>query len=60
MRWPPWRKSEHLKKVAEAQERLEKVYEDDAKVNDLSRRAKKIVRENELAPSIMKALGVRN
>ena len=60
MRWPPWRKSEHTEQIAQAQERLEKVYEDDAKVNDLSRRANKIVRENELAPAIMRALGVRN
>jgi len=60
VKWPPWRKSEHSEEIARAQERLEKVYSDDAKVNDLSRRARKIVHENELAPAIMKALGVRN
>lgn len=59
MRWP-WSKPKPSKAVVQAQERLEKVLNDDKRVNDLSRRTSKIVRENGLASDIMKALGVRN
>jgi len=43
----------------EAAQRLEAVKADDVRVDRLAYRAAKIVRENNLAPDIMKALGVR-
>lgn len=58
MRWP-WSKPNPSKEVVQAQERLEKVRNDDKRVNDLSRRTSRIVRENGLAHDIMKALEVR-
>ena len=58
MKWP-WSKPKPSEEVVQAQERLEKVRSDDARVNDLSRRTRKIVRENGLATDIMRALEVR-
>ncbi len=58
MRCPPWRKRKPSPEVVEAHRRLERVKADDIRVDALSRRTNKIVRENGLGPAIMKALGV--
>lgn len=56
----PWRhQREPSQDVVEARERLEAIHRDDERVNRLERRTAKILRENNLAPSIMDALGVR-
>lgn len=54
MRW--WKKESQGTK--DAKERLESVRKDDEVVDSLARRAKKILKENNLAPDIMKALGM--
>lgn len=52
-----WREGPEAK--LEAVQRLEAVIADDDRVDRLAQRAAKIIRENNLAPDIMKALGVR-
>lgn len=42
-----------------AQERLDNVTDDDVKVDELSRRAEQLIRENHLAPAIIRALRLR-
>lgn len=53
-----WKDSEEEAKL-EAAQRLEKVVADDERVARLTRRTQRIMRENNLAPDILKALGVR-
>lgn len=55
----PWRQRGPSQDVIEARERLEAIKRDDERVARLERRTSKILRENNLAPSIMDALGVR-
>jgi tetrahydromethanopterin S-methyltransferase subunit F len=45
--------------ILQAEARLERIKADDETVEDIVQRAQKILRENNLAPSIMKALGVQ-
>lgn len=45
--------------VAEARERLEAVERDDDKVDLLVAKAQRLMRENNFAPMVMRALGVR-
>lgn len=54
-RWP-W---QHIpsEETVQAQERLEEIRADDARVDALVRRQMKVIRENSLAPTIMRALG---
>jgi len=60
MRWKlPWSRPEPQQHAAEIVERLEAIEADDARVDKLQRRADRIMRENNLAPMIMRALGVR-
>lgn len=56
MRWP-WQAHQPSKATVEAEERLHAIEADDVKVADLERRMKRIIRENDLAPTIMRALG---
>jgi len=58
VKWP-WSKPKPSVETVQAQERLEKVYEDDERVNDLSRRTRKLAYENGLARDIIRALEVR-
>ena len=65
-RWWPWkwwpmarRSRKDSPKVIEAQERLEAIERDDIRVNLLAARTQRILRENNLAPVIMRALGIR-
>lgn len=55
----PWRQRGPSQDVIEARERLEAIERDDERVARLERRTSKILRENNLAPSIMDALGMR-
>jgi hypothetical protein len=55
----PWRQREPSQDVLEARDRLEAVTRDDERVQHLERRTAKILREDNLAPTIMNALGVR-
>lgn len=58
MKWKwPWDKSVSAE-VERAQERLDKVIEDDQKVAELTIKARRIIRQNNFAPTIIKALGV--
>lgn len=45
--------------IKDARERLEAIQRDDARVESLEIRAQRILRENNLAPAVMKALGIR-
>lgn len=45
--------------VAEARERLEAIERDDDRIELLEARTQRILRENNLAPFVMKALGIR-
>ncbi len=56
--WWPWRHRESPQ-VDEARQRLDDTVKDDAKVNDLQVRTQRLIRENNLAPYVMKALGIR-
>lgn len=55
----PWRQRGPSQDVIEARQRLEAINRDDERVDRLERRTSRILRENNLAPSIMDALGVR-
>lgn len=57
--WPPWRRRRPSPETHSAQRRLERIQADDARVDSLNRRAARILREDNLAPAIMDALGVR-
>ena len=61
MKWwkLPWSKHNDEPQHAELKERLERIVQDDDKVDRIARRAAKIVRENNFGPTIMNALGVR-
>lgn len=55
----PWRTRGPSTDVIEARERLEATNQDDARVDRLERRTARILREDNLAPTIMDALGVK-
>lgn len=57
--WPMKRPRVEPHKVVEARERLEAITRDDDRVRRLEIRTQRILRENNLAPFIMKALGIR-
>jgi hypothetical protein len=57
LKWP-WRRRPSPA-THDARRRLEAIQADDARVDNLSHRAARILRENNLAPTIMDALGVR-
>lgn len=57
--WPMRRPRQEPQQVAEARERLEAIERDDVRVQRLEIRTQKILHENNLAPVIMKALGIR-
>lgn len=45
--------------LEEARKRLEDIRRDDARVDSLEARTQRILRENNLAPVVMRALGIR-
>ena len=57
----PWgaRHTEETPAVTQARDRLEAVSRDDVKVDAVMRRVDQVLRENNLAPYVMRALGVR-
>jgi hypothetical protein len=55
----PWRSREPSRDVIEARERLAAITRDDDRVGRLEQRTQRILRENNLAPTIMDALGMR-
>jgi hypothetical protein len=57
MKWKWWTRPDR-EEIEEAQRRLEAVVEDDKKIAELEKRTKRILRENNFAPTIMRALGV--
>lgn len=57
--WPMRRPRSEPQKLTEARERLEAITRDDARVERLELRTQKILRENNLAPFVMRALGIR-
>lgn len=57
MKW--WWKSQTAQELEKMDSRLEQVERDDVKVNRLGRRIDKLIAENNLAPTVMKALGAR-
>lgn len=57
-RWP-WMKRGDSPGVVEARERLEAAERDDDRIDLLVAKTQRILRENNLAPQIMRALGVR-
>lgn len=61
MRWKlwPWPKKPDASIKNEAKERLKATERDDARIDHIVRRTQKIVRENNLGPIVMKALGVQ-
>lgn len=56
MRWFWKSADDHQSELQEMDERLNKIEEDDKKVQQLGARVEKILRENSLAPAIMRAL----
>jgi len=56
--WTWWRRGEPPN-VQTARERLESAEADDERIASLERRTERIRRENNLAPWIMKSLGIR-
>lgn len=58
MKWKFWERDEPPELV-EARERYEAVEHDDAKVHNLEVRAQRILRENNLAPLVRRALGLQ-
>lgn len=59
MRWWPWARRQPSPETLKAQEQLEAACRDDRKVADLTRRTARILKENNLAPAIIKALDIR-
>ncbi len=59
MRWRFWKGKEPSEEILQAKERLEQIRADDETVEDIVRRTQKIIRENNLGPDIMRALGVQ-
>jgi hypothetical protein len=61
MNWPkwlrwPWPKKVPQEQIAEAERRLERVIRDDAEVAIIEKTTQKMLRENNLAPYVMRAL----
>lgn len=59
MKWWPWRTKRPSQGLLDARQKLREVSRDDRIVDDLSRRAQKLSRENNFAPAILRALGGR-
>ncbi len=57
-KWWPWRRITPPA-VEEAQSRLEHTAADDVRVDRVVERTNRLIRENNLAPYVMKALGIR-
>ena len=57
--WPMKRQRKEPRKVVEARERLEAITRDDDRVELLEARTKRMLHENNLAPFIMRALGIK-
>lgn len=53
-----WRRSSSHDELLQAKEKLESVKADDIRIDKLGKRVDKILDENNLAPAIMRALGV--
>lgn len=58
MRWP-WMRRYPRTELEEAQRHHDEVVADDERVDDLEKRTNRIIRENNLAPIVMRALGLR-
>jgi len=61
MRWKlwPWPRKPDTSVKNEAKERFEAVVHDDERVDRIVRRSQKLGRENNLGPTVMRALGVQ-
>jgi len=59
MKWPWRRDGQPSEETIQARQRLERIRSDDVAVNQLAQRARRIMRENNLAPDIIKALRVQ-
>lgn len=57
MRWF-WMKRKTPPEVVEAQHRLESIEHDDVIISQLERRSERVMREDNLAPYIMRVLGL--
>lgn len=57
--WPMKHPRAESQEVIQARERLAAITRDDVRVASLEMRTQRILRENNLAPLIMRALGIR-
>jgi hypothetical protein len=58
MKWP-WSRGVSPEAAEEVDKRLDRIAEDSKKVDQLDQRVRKIMREDSLAPAIIKALRLR-